>query len=151
MLASSFLSAEELKIEPKWRDALIEVLHRLESGELRQFKYHETWGHAYQASYTGKVPPVMLFNMNNWSAPSECGTVHCIGGAAEEIGGFKFPRYDSGVLKLRSLNALFHPNTGEDWHTLPPDRAARTLRHFLETGQVCWQKKIRRTKKRIAA
>src|SRR5258708_1037630 len=83
MLAQSFLSADELQITEAQKDALIKTLVLMETGKLT---YVEIGDGFYQdtGTFTGQ------FNMLHWNSAHDCGTVACIGGTAEMIGGVSF-------------------------------------------------------------
>ncbi len=129
MLASSFLSADQLGLSTKQHGALIGVLGMLERGELR----HVT---AY-----GDDDVVVGFNMGTFA----CGSVHCIGGWADRLFGTDF----------NSLSLLCSANQDQRWFLLyellygnidaPVEledvsvaEAAEALRNYLTTGSARW-------------
>lgn len=126
MLQNTFKASSELGIESDTRDALIEVLRRLESGELKHFKPNK---------YMDLIPPDSndWFNMGVW----KCGTVHCLGGEAENIMG-----KDISVQDKITLKRLFYPWNVKfeyrNWTYITAEHAAGTLRHYLETGKIVW-------------
>ena len=130
MLAQNFKTAEELGIKQEELGALIKVLGMLERSELTYAPYDTRKRGAATAGFTGH------FNMNAWHLPAECGTIACIGGTAELVGGFYFD------LEVGSdLYCLFYPSR-EVWNCkyeeITIDQAARALRSYLTTGKAGW-------------
>jgi hypothetical protein len=119
MLARSFLSADDLDLTKQQRDAMIAVLHMLERGELVHVPNSST------------VPNG--FNMAFEWAETECGTVGCIAGWCDVIGGTEFIR-DAWP---ESLVKLFAPPS-MDWPTITPAQAAIALSNFLTMGEPRW-------------
>src|SRR6185312_3240069 len=81
MLAQNFKSAEDLLLTDKQRAALITVLGMLERDEIPHFDTNVVF----------KVPEGDWFGMSHWRLHREgqdCGTVMCIGGWADAVGGF---------------------------------------------------------------
>jgi hypothetical protein len=136
MLAQSFQSAAELEISEAQKDALIKTLKLLETGKLT----HAPIGNDYYPNtgqFTGQ------FNMNHWNSVHPCGTVACIGGTAEMIGGVSFTEtvrrngYDG------QLYRLFMPNLPDaQWNHITPEQAARALRSYLTTGDAKWAEAV---------
>lgn len=143
MLAQNFKTAEELGIEQKHLDALVKVLGLLERGELKHTNWEEARTGTGQLKFTGH------FNMNAWAANAECGTIACIGGTAELIGGFCFEvdllNTASGRAKTEKLYSLFYPSReGGDYfyEDITTEQAATALRNYLTTGQPKWSEII---------
>lgn len=133
MLAQSFKSAAELEITEPQRDALQKVLIMLETGKLR----HVTElgeGEPDQPEFSG------LFNLGNWYAPHQCGTVACIGGTAELISGVSLTGWWSNA----GLVGLFAPKLlgMKYYNDITPTHAARALRSYLTTGDAKWTEAV---------
>lgn len=76
---------------------------------------------------------VAHFDMRDW----KCGSVCCIGGAAQQFFG-----RDSDAGELLGLDAvqehaLFYPNSSRA-HASTPKEAAKVVRHLIHTGVVDW-------------
>lgn len=130
MLARNFLTPAELLLSEEEHAALVKVLGMMERGELTLVPYEEvvkgserfvTWPPGEK--FTGH------FHMAVWNVKHECGTVCCIGGTAELVGGVKFGTRDA------RLNDLFYPSRTYD-RTV--DEAAHALRTYLTTGNAEW-------------
>jgi hypothetical protein len=129
MLMQNFKSAADLKITEPQLSALQKTLVLLETGRIK----HAVGlaGAFYNASdrFDG------LFNMNWWANEHGCGTVCCIGGTAELVGGTKFENHD----RPKALDTLFYPGQlGTDWGHITPAQAATALRSYLTTGDARW-------------
>jgi hypothetical protein len=132
MLAQSFLSASDLGITEPQRDALMKTLVLLETGKLTHTK-------------SSPIPSVVSkfsgrFNMANWSASDECGTICCIGGTAEIISGVPF-RFKSPPALMGLFYVQPRPR-GIDWHDITPAQAATALRSYLTTGSANWAQAV---------
>lgn len=132
MLAQNFKTAADLRLSELERDALITVLGMLERGELTHVPVRDLPSSAdYKVgTFTGH------FNMGEWEESYDCGTVCCIGGTAELIGGIGFNL--SGNIPLSNL---FYPAGNLDHITT--DQAAKALRSFLSTGRARWRDAVR--------
>jgi hypothetical protein len=128
MLASSFLSADQLGLSTKQHGALIGVLGMLERGELR----HVT---AYGDD------DVAGFNMGTFA----CGSVHCIGGWADRLYGTDFhtlsllwgANQDCRFLLLYEL--LYGDLDAQvELEDVSVAEAAEALRNYLTTGSARW-------------
>lgn len=122
MLAENFKTPVELGIPDEHRRALVLCLRYLESGKVKHALNYQR--------VSGERP--RLFNMCEWSVVTECGTVCCIGGWAEYLGGI------SDLGSKAALDPLFYPNGIEDWNQITPEKAAIVVRHYLTTGEICW-------------
>lgn len=92
---------------------------------------------------------VAAFNMGEWQAESDCGTVCCIGGTAcnwygrngeeRRFGSLDGAR-DLLGLKYKEAIDLFYVN-GEntDLEDITPAWAARCIDHLIATGVVDWE------------
>lgn len=119
MLAQNFKTAEDLGITEAKVGALIKVLGRLERGELN---------HSFEINTpTG-------FNMANYFATAECGTIGCIAGWADSI--LPEREHFMGVPWKDKLAELFHG--GENPRSVTPEQAAIALRSYLTTGEARW-------------
>lgn len=137
MLAQNFKTPADLNIPDLWFESLVKVLGMLERGELVHTPTAEM-----EVVFAERVTPVAgLFNMNRWSVSFECGTVCCLGGTAEAVGGFRFST------KLpRALDYLFHPgrtsrkilHRAGGYDSITTDQSAMALRSYLTTGEPRW-------------
>lgn len=131
MLMQNFRSAVELGISEEQKSALEKTLVLFETGCLRHtpdYSFVSLNGKAF----TGH------FNMGAWSTEASCGTVRCIGGTAEIIGGVSFqgpnePLYD-----------LFFPYiiSSSYWSDITDTQAARALRSYLNCGDSKWNEAV---------
>jgi hypothetical protein len=130
MLAQAFKPADELQITEAQKDALIKTLVLMETGKLIHTPFPKYYaGHG--GSFTGQ------FNMDGWHGYADCGTVCCIGGTAELVGGVSF---NDEWVKNDCLCELFAPNIVlvENWSLITLEQAARALRSYLTTGRANW-------------
>ncbi len=126
----NFQSAEQLGIKPHQHNALIATLKLMEEGKIT---------HVNIIAASGKIYPTdgYLFNMAIWRTEYSCGTVACIGGTAEILGGVGLQKDCRGN---RELYRLFY-GAGTAYDTTDA-QAARALRGYLETGVTKWQKAL---------
>jgi hypothetical protein len=127
MLAANFASAEQLCISDKERNALIDVLGRLERGELQ----HVQWDVA-DDDHVG-------FNMGTF----KCGSVHCIGGWADRLWGTSLSTGISPINRTALYNLLYVAHDGDELEDLVLEditvaQAAEALRNYLTTGAARW-------------
>lgn len=131
MLARSFLTPAELKIEDGDFEALLKVLGMLERGEL-------PW-HASTSSKEG-------FNMDRWPSAGHSaridehrGSVGCIGYWAEKLGARK--ELSSRAI-YTELYGLFFPKVDNKnympYKDIQPEHAAQALQNYLNTGKADW-------------
>jgi hypothetical protein len=130
--ADKFLSAEELNLTGDQYDALIATLLLMEADGIQHIDLGETEGVVLDE---GKHH---FFNMLEWNATIDRGTVCCIGGTAEFLAGYLiFGPIETPI----AVDKLFYPiddiNIG-DWNSITPKRAASVLRKYLETGKTKW-------------
>lgn len=134
MLARTFLTATELNLDQKKYDALILALHSLESGELAYYDFDRN-SQRWNARSKGKP---IGFNMSLWrSTPYHaCGTVVCMGGLAEVLGGVRFTAKDESACE--HLHELFYVGAGVDLTPITIEQATKALTNFLTTGDPKW-------------
>lgn len=125
MLARNFLQPADLKITDVEHAALVEVLNRLERGELR----HVPMG------YGARTPTAPdAFNMSHY----HCGTAHCIVGWARVFHPEVFLDEEafvcSGVMQL----ACPSPRSNALYDAISTEQAAAALRNYLQTGRPDW-------------
>lgn len=128
---SQFLSAKKLKISKAEHTALIEVMGRLERGEIKHL-----------ANPSEETPFRDCFNMGNEIIRSSCGTACCIGGWVALHMGMDD---DDDVLdyvqkymnEQTTLRSLYWDNC--DCRTTPQE-GADAIRSFLTTGEPNWQR-----------
>lgn len=143
MLAQSFKSADELGITEPQRDALRKTLVLLETGKLRHVPIYDDDGDLIDQM--GRFVPLKArkfsydFNMADWSHPHSCGTVCCIGGTAEFVGGLEPLSFDRGA--PAALQNLFYPENIR-LSVITPAQAATALRSYLTTGNANWAEAV---------
>ena len=136
MLAQNFKVAKELGITELQYKSLCLTLSYLETGKVKYFDYD-----AHEDGYDdGKMAFSGLFNMGVWTANTKCGTVGCIAGTAQLLGGCHF-RDGSGGKYEEKLADLFHPSDidYDRWNDITVEHAARALRNYLTTGEAGWK------------
>lgn len=133
MLAQNFKTAADLGITEPQLSALQKTLVLLETGKLvhtSRPKDKLNWD----------ADPVFAgrFNMDAWDATFEsCGTIACIGGTAEMIGGVDFG-VDHEDLP-NNLYHLFYPfKLSVSFASITATQAATALRSYLTTGDARW-------------
>ncbi len=140
MLAQNFLSAEELGLEGREHQALVAVLGKLERGELRHV------GRFYDRPKT-ETKDAIWFDMRWWNEEVDCGTVHCIGGAADAILGNEVMDSRSELLANggdSSLHQLFYPeHFGTNLRDITAEQAAAALRNYLTIHDPCWEELLK--------
>lgn len=131
MLASSFLSADQLGLSTKQREALIDVLGRLERGELRHVNIDTDYGD-FTVDHA--------FNM----ATFKCASVACIGGWADKLHKTDF-RFLTRGMKLHdrhfmSLYTLLYGDLESmvELEDITVPQAGEALRNYLTTGDAQW-------------
>jgi hypothetical protein len=132
MLAQNFKTAADLGITEPQRAALGKVLVLLETGKLRNCPMG---GPSESAGmYSGQ------FNMNQWSAENECGTIACIGGTAELVGTLAVREMSHAAYGSKRLHELFYPYCVDTlkWTDITTTQAATALRSYLSTGDARW-------------
>lgn len=138
MLASYFLSAEQLGLSTKQLTALIDVLGRLERGEFKHIS-EEDFLHDDRHSIN-----IVGFNMGAFA----CGSVHCIGGWADRLHGTDFATMTAnynphkGLRWLRLYELFYCDETPIEMEEITPAEAAEALRNYLTTGDAQWAKVI---------
>lgn len=127
MAPREFKTARQLRIKQKEYNALVKVLYMLEGGELVDTR----------AVSPNSKPPKNGFNMGVEHLEIRCGTVACIGGWMAVFMNEDDPTYYVVKFLIEDssspLKQLFWANT-----TAKSAKAARTIRHFLRTGDVDW-------------
>lgn len=132
MLAQNFMSAADLGISEAQKDALIKTLVLMETDKLVHVRPPDEINWYAMESFTGK------FNMDAWNLSYEgCGTVACIGGTAEMVGGVSFG--ERHIDLPENLYSLFYPgDIFDDWEKITVEQASRALRSYLTTGHARW-------------
>ncbi len=135
MLAQNFKSAAELRLTDPELSALQKTLVLLETGKLIHAVPDEA--PCQTRSFTGH------FNMAWWDLEVGCGTICCIGGTAELIGGLQQDSLDRRSSLNPELNNLFYPGIerplgGVSLMSITPEQAATALRSYLTTGDARW-------------
>jgi hypothetical protein len=131
MLAQNFKAAADLGITEPQKEALMKTLVLLETGKLTHSPIGEDdIFRAGSHKFTGH------FNMHTWAREHDCGTIACIGGTAELVGGVVFGYGDTN----KPLHNLFEPRAidWQLWQFITPLQAAVALRSYLTTGDARW-------------
>jgi hypothetical protein len=133
---SNFLSAEELKIDDWEHAGLVEVMRRLERGELR----HIVPEHERHSTY--QTPDG--FNMA-FDGVGAFGTVACIGGWVARTAGMRAEVHVQNIRPGDPLEPLYYPTELSDphddrrlWYKITTEQAAAAIRNFLTTGAPRW-------------
>ena len=109
----------------------MKVLVLLETGKMRHVPMGGAPHDDIPVQFSGQ------FNMNQWRAENDCGTIACIGGTAEAISGENF-RAETYLFN-KGLQGLFYPpDLHKRWHDITPAQAATALRSYLTTGDARW-------------
>lgn len=141
MLAQNFKSATDLEITEQQRLALIKTLVLLETGKLTHKKKPDDnemlhFGFDFKDGH-----PVLTghFNMDLWTVTyRNCGTIACIGGTAEIIGGPGVGFVEDQLPE--NLQRLFYPFTSKfRFRDITTAQAATALRSYLTTGNPHWE------------
>lgn len=132
MLMQNFKSHDELNIREQERAALIKTLVLLETGKLKHEKIPSNFEPG-DSKFTGH------FNMMMWEVRAECGTIACLGGTAEMVGGIEF-----GYVS-HELAELFNPGGAPNpaWSHITTAQAATALRSYLTTGSANWSEALK--------
>lgn len=129
MLAQAFLSADELQITERQKDALIKTLVLMETGKLQHMPLNRlTYQNEIERPYHKFSG---LFNMRFTIFEHFCGTVGCIKGTAEMISGISLSSRD---LRLHELFYTEHMNDRD----IGVAEGAIALRSYLTTGNANW-------------
>jgi hypothetical protein len=131
MLAQNFMTAADLGLEPEEKAALVTLLGMLERGELVHVPNEDVIPMGVAKKFTGG------FNMGVWKAETEnCGSVCCIGGSAELVGGLREDQLFGRAHGNPDLEELFFPGGFLGKITVP--QAASALRNYLTTRHASW-------------
>jgi hypothetical protein len=133
MLAQSFKAPAELGLDDKQFDALRKTLVLLETGKIEYVPMGvRRYIYIAEPTFDG------LFNMSTWNAGTECGSICCIGGTAELVGGLeRNSLFDASQRPgSENLDALL---LAPDGMSARPQHAARALRSYLTTGKPNWE------------
>lgn len=140
MLAQSFLTAAQLKLTEHEHAALIDVLGRLERGEMQHVMDYGDQGY-YRDGKISALEIEYPFCMDVF----ECGTVRCMAGWCDALHGTRFAARcrESGHYAERSpsddqLLNLFVTIDAE-LEDITVEQAACALRNYLTTGAPRWQ------------
>lgn len=132
MLAQNFKTPADLKITDADFDALFKVLGMLERGDLT---YHD--GENVKAWKGHEMP--RHFNMVTWDCLADCGTVCCIGGTAEYVGGFQKAHFHSSENpQLRDLLGIGGSLRLLELRGISVEQASIALRNYLTNGEARW-------------
>jgi hypothetical protein len=141
MLASAFKTAAELGITERVYTGALKVLGMLERGEVE----HADHSSLRCLTHAGSSPQrPFRFNMGEWIADTDCGTVCCIGGAIDMVTG--------GIMRGTDEEAMWdllyvtdncgvwgEMKAGGHINQITVPQAAQALRNFLTTGKPSWR------------
>ncbi len=133
MLMQNFKPAADLGISEAQKEALMKTLVLLETGKLTHVPLPDGEGGLRTFGFSH------LFNMGDWGTPSPCGSICCIGGTAELIGGLEENELFKASHSNRGLDTLFFSCSGMSANT---SQAARALRSYLTTGDAKWTEAV---------
>lgn len=130
---TEFKTASELGIAPWVRDGLVDILGRLDRGEVKHVDFDKEADYLPTAAEYSKFFNKM--NMMSWCRITACGTVHCIGGAIEAIAKRRINSTD----ETDDLHELFYPpaKIGE-YNNITLGQMTEAIRSYLTTGKVTW-------------
>lgn len=130
MLAQNFKTANELQITEPQLSALIKTLVLFETGKIKYVPVSpdDFCPDDDNRKFSGH------FNMVAWSMKHPCGTVACIGGTAEMVGGVDFQLLETND----ELDKLFYPEP-YSYGGVTVEQAARALRNYLTFGEPRWK------------
>lgn len=143
MLAQNFKTASYLKITRRQFEALCKTLVLLETNKLVHTPTRNSSSLPFkEATFTGH------FNMDAWSVVYRCGTVACIGGTAELVGGLERQSMHNAAMsnvQLYNLFYLSHNNRYDNnsFSKVTTAQAAVALRSYLTTGDARWDLAIK--------
>ena len=124
-----FKSPKKLGLTAAQHTALVKTLQLMEEGKIHYVDVRKV---DWKIPNDGKH----YFNMTLWRAASHnCGTIGCIGGTAEMLGGVDLV-YTCRKMSDRNLHNLFFGD-GVKFETTDQE-AAVALRGYLETGKTDW-------------
>lgn len=127
-----FKSPKELGLTLKERDALIKTLLLMEAGKMVHIK--DVGDNTVQSGEYG-------FSMREWHMQHFCGTVCCIGGTAELLGGLpthSLAIKSTGMASVGDNLDLYNLFYRWGGGSPSPERAAQVLRGYLTTGKTKW-------------
>ena len=137
MLMQNFMSAADLGLTEQQKEALMKTLVLLETDKLVHVPNHDTLPRPNRFVPTGERQFSGQFNMADWNFAHNCGTVCCIGGTAEMIGGVSLDEDGND-----GLYQLFYPQfdgcKGKSYSSITTSEAATALRSYLTTGDARW-------------
>lgn len=135
------LSPAELDLTPEHHRALVLTLEYMRAGRIFHSPPVDIFGS--DGNFTGH------FNMRYWHRVADCGTVACIGGTAEMLGGVIFT---DKARNNQDLYDLFHPfavcaetshhefmRLSKTWERITVEQAALALENYLATGSAGWK------------
>jgi len=140
-MSKKFKTAEQLGLRKDHYCALVKALDSLQKGTIRHVRNPK---HLMGDGSTVKVD---RFNMSYWRTEAACGTVGCIGGTAEVVGGLKMWSLSecagamgdtSGLYNLFYPHELDTPDGDDDWGKITPKHAVKALQNYLTSGKPKW-------------
>lgn len=134
MLMQNFMTAEALDLTDQEYAALVTTLGMLDRGELKHVPGPAINEH-FPLAFSGH------FNMQWWNQKHACGSVCCIGGAAEVVGNLQMDSLNEKSNMNINLGNLFYPDVygHEGYEQITVEQAAAALRNYLRTGEARWE------------
>lgn len=145
MLTNIYLRAEKLEIDEWIRDGLVDLLGRMERGEVKHVPINSYVSTGLMKTYTGRI------NMAVWSLTDRCGSVGCLGGNVELLTGRKMPPWiadqtddDEISPAQQELVELFYPETHDGSHDsinyerITLNQIIEATRNYLTIGSARW-------------
>ena len=130
----TFKTAEELGITQDQFCALVKVAEGLQDGTLKHIDYNNP--------LDPLDPGAQYFDMSVW----DCGSVCCIGGWSEKMGGLKWsqwPKNKDYMGHTDGLKELFYPNIQcHQWADITSAEGAKAVVNYLTTGDTQWRKVV---------
>jgi hypothetical protein len=138
-MSNKLKTAKELGLPEEHYCALVKTLDALENNKIRHVTRMQLANWPFE-SVTKIRTFDKMFSMRAWKSGYACGTVACIGGTAELLGGVDM---EDGAVGGDELNDLFYPDGCEGAWDATPKQAAKALRNYLMTGEARWEEAMK--------
>ena len=143
-ISCEFKSAKELGLEQAEYEGLVRTLTLMEAGKIQHYQDRQQEFNINPLHQMGNSN-LPIFSMTVWRETHLCGTVCCIGGTAEVLGGLGWGELSTkskGLLENgnHALYRLFYdyPATASGGYGPTVAQSARALRGYLTTGRTDW-------------
>jgi len=139
-MSKKLKTAKELGLQDEHYCALVKALDALQKGTIRHVRNPRC------IHGDGSGLKVDRFNMSYWRTEANCGTVGCIGGTAEVVGGLEMWSLGNAASDMgdsSGLYNLFYPHEldtpdDDDWDKITPKHAVKALKNYLTSGEPRW-------------